>query len=123
MIIVKKLKPEQFKRLEKIFEEEFDSDAPLPENSDIFAAFENGKLVGFVLAEQLVMIGQIFVIPEKRTGSTEVSRELLKELRKRFEGKEVIGAIASEPRFGNLYKALGMQKISGDFYRRNIDAA
>ena len=37
-----------------------------------------------------------------------------------FDGKEVVGAVASEPRFKKLYESLGMQKIFGDFYRKNI---
>jgi hypothetical protein len=120
MILVKKLKPEQYGRLKQVFNDVFDSDLPLPHNSDIFAAFEDGKVVGFILAEDVKMLGQIYVSPEKRSEGTEITMKLLKEVRERYEGKENVAAVASETRFEKLYRALKMEKISGTIFRRNI---
>jgi hypothetical protein len=120
MILIKKLKPEQYSRLKDIFSDEFDSDVPLAHNSEIFAAYDGPKLVGFVLAEDVKMLGQIWVAPEKRSEGTEITMKLLRELRGRFEGKENVAAVASEPRFGKLYKALGLVALPGTIYRRNI---
>lgn len=120
MIVVKKLKPEQYSRLTDIFREDFDSDVPLPQNSDIFAAFEDGKMVGFVLAEDIKMVGQIWTLPKYRNNSIEIVAPLIRTMRDEFDGKEVVGTIASEPRFGKLFENLGMQKIDGEFYRKNI---
>lgn len=121
MIVVRKLSPEKFDRLRRVFDDEFDSDLPIPDNSEIFGAFENGKMVGFVLAERVVMIGQIYVVPEKRENSSGIVKNLLKFLQNRFDGREVVGAVASERRFEALYRAFGMQKILGTFFRKNID--
>jgi hypothetical protein len=120
MILVKKLKPEQYGRLKGIFSDEFDSDLPEPQTSDIFAAFEDGKVVGFINCEIVRVIGQIWVEPDKRKDSTEITMKLLREVRDRYEGKENVAAVASESRFEKLYKVLGMEKIPGTLFRRNI---
>lgn len=119
-MIVKELKPEQWNRLKEIFEREFDSDLPKPENSRILACFEDGKMVGFVLAEQVLMIGQIYVVPPRREKSGEIVRSLLSYIREKIAPRNVVGAVASEKRFEALYRAFGMQKIEGKFYRKNF---
>lgn len=120
-MIIKRLPAAEFPRLQPIFENEFDSDAPLPDNSEIFVVYEEGKMIGFVLAEQIRLLGQIYVIPSQRKAGAKIVKALLDHCKDNYVGKEVIGAVASEPRFGNLYKAYKMQKIEGEFYRRNID--
>jgi hypothetical protein len=120
MLLVKKLPPEKYSRLREIFDDEFESDLPEPHNSDIFVAYDGGKMVGFVLSERVQMLGQLYVVPEKRNNTIEITKELLSSLREKYDGKEVVGAVASEPRFKKLYESLGMQKIFGDFYRKNI---
>lgn len=120
-IVVRKLSPEKFARLRHVFDGEFDSDTPIPDNSEIFAAFEDGKMVGFVLAENIVLLGQIYVVPERREKSGGIVQNLLKFLQVRYDGRETVGAVASERRFEALYRAFGMQKILGTFFRKNID--
>ncbi len=119
-MIVKPLKPDQFGRLKKIFEEEFDSDLPLPENSEILVAYEDGKMQGFILVETVQVIGQIWVTPEKRNNSSGIVQNMLKYIRAKIAPKSVVAAVASEKRFENLYKAFGMQPIEGKFFRKNI---
>lgn len=123
MITVKKLKPEQFARLEQIFREDFESPAPLPQNSEIFGAFENARLVGFVLAERVIMIGQVWVSPTLRNNSTEVIGPLIRIVRDEYDGVENVGAVASEPRFISLFKHYGMGEIPGTFCRKNLTLA
>lgn len=120
MLIVKKLPPDKYSRLRDIFENDADSDLPKPDNSDIFVAYESGKMVGFVLAEDIKMVGQIYIVPEKRNNSRKIVGEMIRSLREKYDGKAVVGAVASEPRFRKLYESLGMHKIFGDFYRKNI---
>jgi hypothetical protein len=119
-MIVKKLKAEDYPRLKRIFADEFDSDLPDPSNSEIFVSYEDGKLTGFVLAEKVVILGQIYTVPEKRNNSSKIVQSLLNFVRERYDGKQVVGAVASESRFENLYRAFGMQKIEGQFYRKNL---
>jgi hypothetical protein len=120
-MIIKKLKPEDFGRLKRIFADEFESSLPLPENSEIFVCYEDGVMRGFLLAENIKILGQMYVVPEKRNNSGKIVQSLLNFVRERFDGKEVVGAVASESRFENLYQAFGMQKIEGKFYRKNLD--
>jgi len=122
MVIVRKLTPEQFDRLGGIFRTEFDSDPPLIKNSEIYGAFEDGKMVAFVLCEKIVMLGQIYVVPEKRNNSSRFVQKMLSFLRDRYDNREVVGAVASESRFENLFKAFGMQGIQGKFFRKNISS-
>jgi predicted GNAT family N-acyltransferase len=120
MLIVKRLKEQQFARLKDIFNDEFDSDVPETENSEILGAFEDSQLVGFVLVEDVKMIGQIWTRPDKRNDSVNIVQALLKQLREKYEGKAVIGAVASQKRFVNLYRSLRFQRIAGEFFRRNF---
>lgn len=121
MIITKPLKPDQYGRLKEIFARDFDSDLPLPENSEILVAYEEGKMQGFILIETVQVIGQIYVIPEKRNNSSGIVQNMLKYIRAKVAPKSVVAAVASEKRFENLYKSLGMQLIEGKFFRKNID--
>jgi len=120
MLIVKKLPAEKYSRLREIFDKEFDSDEPEPENSDIFVAYEGGKMTGFILVESIKVIGQLYVVPEKRNNASHTVKELVRCVQLKYDGKEVVAAVASEPRFRKLYESLGMHKIFGDFYRKNI---
>lgn len=120
-MIAKELKPEQFGRLKKIFEDDFDSDLPQPENSQIVGVYDEGKLQGFILVETVQVIGQIWVAPEKRNNSSKIVQNMLNYIRAKVAPKSVVAAVASEPRFENLYKAFGMQKIEGKFFRKNLD--
>ena len=120
MIIVKPAKEEQFQRFAKIFESEFESDLPLPDNSKILVAYENGVMKGFVLVEQIQLVGQIYVIPEERKSSSEIVKSLITFVKRTIAPKAVVGSVASERRFEALYKAFGMQKIEGIFYRKNL---
>lgn len=120
MIVIRRLPADKYERLKRIFREEFDSDLPEPENSEIFVAIDDGKLAGFVLAEDIKMVGQIYAAPAYRDRSLEVVMPLIREIRDNYEGNAVVGTLASEPRFGKLYASLGMEPIAGDFWRRNI---
>lgn len=120
MLLVKKLPDDKYSRLREIFEDEFDSDLPEPKNTDIFVAYDHGRMTGFVLVEDVKVIGQLYVVPEKRNNASHTVRELVRCIREKYDGKAVVGAVASEPRFKKLYESLGMYKIFGDFYRKNI---
>jgi len=112
-----KLPYQHWHTLEEIFDKEFDSDLPERENAEIFVINEAGKRKGFILAEDIKMIGQIYVYPDFRNvGNT--ARDMVKFMVERYKGIPV-GTLASEPRFESLYKRLGMQKIEGSLFRKN----
>jgi len=61
-------------------------------------------------------------VPEKRNNSSRFVQKMLSFLRDRYDNREVVGAVASESRFENLFKAFGMQGIQGKFFRKNISS-
>lgn len=121
MITIRKVPAEKFYLFKEIFEQEFNSDLPLPENSEIFCACEDGEVLGFLLAENVVMIGQIYVVPKMRKNSGKIAQSLVRFVRHHIAPTNTVGAVASETRFNNLFKSFGMQHIKGMFFRRNID--
>jgi hypothetical protein len=119
---IKELDKEHFGKLEAIFNAEFDSDPPRPDHSKIFVAYDDdGDPVGFVHAEQIILLGQVYVVPEKRNSTISVTKTMIDFLRSNFDGKANVAAVASEPRFEQLFKNYGMQMISGTFHRKNVD--
>lgn len=121
MITIREVPADKFHLFKEIFEKEFDSDLPLPENSTILAACMDGQVVGFILAEKIVMLGQIFVLPEKQHSSLQIVQQMINYISESIALTNVVGAVASEDRFTRLFKQFGMQEISGKFFRRNID--
>jgi hypothetical protein len=113
--------PERFEDFTAIFDAEFDSDPPREGHSRIFACFDGDEPVGFIHAENFVLLGQLYVVPEKRNSTTSVVQAMLNFVQERFDGKACVGAVASEERFERLFAAYGMQKIEGSFHRKNSD--
>lgn len=116
--MITKLPDRFWNQLEDIFDKEFDSDLPEKENATIFMATDGSKRTGFILAEDIKMIGQIYVYPEFRKESARYAGQMVKFCQERFKGRSV-ATLASEPRFEKLYRLLGMQKIDGTVYRKN----
>jgi hypothetical protein len=105
-------------QLEDIFDREFDSDLPEAQNAEIFMATDKGKRTGFILAEDIKMVGQIYVYPDFRKESARYAGQMVRFCQERYQGKSV-ATLASEPRFEKLYRLLGMQKIDGTVFRKN----
>jgi hypothetical protein len=117
MIEIRALKPSEWVVLIDTFEKEFDSDLPSPDHATIYGAFEDGKLAGFVLAEEVTFIGQIHVKDPKNSAT--LARKMIRFLRERTPDNKSVATVASESRFEMLFRTLGMQKISGTLFRRN----
>lgn len=115
-----KLPSRHWQQLEKIFDEEFDSDLPPAENAEIFIANENGERLGFILKEKTEMVGLIYVYPETKKDIAKTALSLVRFIKSRAAKGTSICCVASEPRFGRLFKSLGMEKIPGDLYRINL---
>lgn len=117
MAEIRKLKPNEWVGLIDTFENVFDSDMPSPEHATIYGAFVDGKLAGFVLAEEVTFIGQIYVKDSKK--NAEIARSMVRFLREHTPDNKAVAAVASEPRFEMLFRTLGLQKIAGTLFRRN----
>ena len=118
-LTIKELAPEHFELLRPIMEAEFDSDPPQPGTNRIFVCYDGADPVGFVRAEQLVWVGQIYIVPERRNTTTSIAKTMVNFLKDRFAGKCTVAAVASEPRVEKLFASFGFQKIDGTFHRRN----
>lgn len=116
--MITKLPARFWNQLNGIFREEFNSDLPEEDNAEIFVASEGNKRVGFILAEDIKMIGQIYVYPDFRRDSAKYASQMVKYCQEHFKDIPV-GTVASEARFEKLYKLLGMEKIEGSFFRKN----
>ncbi len=116
------LPPAKFELLRGIFEGEFNSDPPDKDHARVFVCVDDdGEPVGFVHAEVAIILGQLYVVPSRRNSTLSITQSLLSFLRKRFDGKATVAAVASEPRFEKLFESYGMQKIPGTFHRKNAD--
>lgn len=115
---IRELEAREWLRLKGIFEREFDSDLPIPQNAKIFGCFEGEKMLGFILAENVVFIGQVYVIESERTSGA--AKKMLSFVREKFSReRKPVAAVASEKRFEMLFKSLGMTEIGGKLFRRN----
>lgn len=104
--------------LEKIFEEEFNSDLPSADNAAIYGDYEGGKLQAFILVENIKMVGQIYSMPDNKNRQS--VQKLVNYLVETLPDGTAVGVVASEKRFEALYRLLKMQKIPGTFFRRNL---
>jgi hypothetical protein len=117
------LSPDGFPLLKEIFESEFDSDLPAPEHSCIAMAIaeDTNEPVGFILMEQVVMVGQVYIFPQARqTCGRMAARKLINFVQRLLRGKHNTCAVASEPRFARLFNNLGMHEVEGTLFRLNL---
>lgn len=109
--MIKKIPPEAWGELEEIFDKECDGSAlPPPAHSVIWGVYDEDKLKGFILVEDVAFIGQIFALPP-------YGKQLVSFVRERY-GDQSVACVASEERFGRLFESLGMDEIKGTLYRR-----
>lgn len=116
MIEVKEIKPEAWAGLAEFFHEEEAGDLPHGEFGTFLGVYEDDKLKGFVLAEKVILIGQICTVGNNKP---EYVKALIDHLQKEYPPGITVASVASESRYERLYKSLGMQKMLGSFWRRN----
>jgi hypothetical protein len=117
MAEIRKLRPIEYVPLVGVFDKVFDSDVAPPEHSDVYGVIEDGKIEAFVLAEQVIVIGQIWSRQPKK--STSFIKTLIKFVREKIPSNQTVAAVASDPRYEMLYRTLGLEKVDGTFFRRN----
>lgn len=117
MITVREIAPEAWAALKDIFRAECNSSLPHAKFAKFFGAYdENGNLKAWVLAENVVVIGQLFTVGD---GKTEYVQALISHLQEQHPPGISVATVASETRFERLFKSLGMERISGTLFRRN----
>lgn len=112
---VREIPYEAWEYLDDIFAEEFESNLPPKDHGTFYGVYEDGKLRGFILCENIVMVGQIYTIGDAKAGH---AKALIEHVRSVIPADQSVGAVASEPRFEGLFRSLGMDKIDGVLYRR-----
>jgi predicted GNAT family N-acyltransferase len=105
-----------------IFSEEFQSAVPEGAQGDIIAIVEKGQIKAFVMAEQLIRVGLLWVTPEHRNTpqATRLMRELVRFVYHNLPRNTSVITIDSEGDFGELFKKLGMREVEGQVYRKDI---
>lgn len=117
-MIIKKIPPSQWHKIEKTFTDVFDSDMPDKKNGTFYGYYENGKLEAFVLTEKIIIVGQIYSYKDKNNGHA--IKKLVDYITDLLPKGTSVGAVASETRFEGLFRLLKMQKITGTFFRRDL---
>lgn len=110
------------KDLLDILETEFDSDLPDPKHATIYGSYdETGRLESFIISERIIMIGQIYVRPDRREKNNgQIVKRLVKFIVDKLPEGISVGAVASEERFEGLFRLFRMTNIKGKFFRRNL---
>jgi GNAT superfamily N-acetyltransferase len=111
---LKKLPPSEWGQLKAVFVEEFGTDEmPDPATTEIYAAYDGGRLICFFPLETVVHAGPFWVRPAYR--GTGLAREMAEEALKLTEGRE--GYItATRPEIEHLAEDLGLTKIKGTLW-------
>lgn len=118
MIEINTIPAEAYHQLAPVFDAEFDSGVPDSRHAVITGAFDGNVLAGFINAESLVWIGQIYIAPAYQGNG--IARKLITHVESRIpEGASVI-TIASHPRYEKLYERKGMFRIPGTIWRKDF---
>lgn len=105
-----------------IFEKEFDSEVPTGNQGDIIAVVEDGKVQAFIMAEQLIRAGLLWVAPENRnsTKAVKLMRELVRFIYMNAPIGSSVVAIDSDNEFSKILEKVGMHKVEGIVYRKDF---
>jgi hypothetical protein len=106
----------------ELFREEFDSDPPTGEQGAIFAIVEDGEVQAFIMAEQLVRIGLMWVKPEKRktSASAKYLRKLFSFVFDSVPLNTSVVSLDCTGEYHRLLTKLGFRKLKGDLHRLDL---
>jgi hypothetical protein len=112
---IRELTNEESEKLAGIFQNVFDSDLPPENHSTYYGAFgDDGELKGFVLAENVCWVGQIYNLdPDNPIYPIALVRHMDK-----ITKDQAVVTVASKEKFGKFFETMGMEKIEGTLYRR-----
>jgi hypothetical protein len=116
MIEIRPLTTEEREKIAPEFCELSNSDFPPDQHSIFWGIFEDDELQGYVLAENVLFLGQIRVFNEKQ--GAKYAWGLVNHLRNDTPEDKRIAMVASEERFEPFFEHLGLSPIEGKLYRR-----
>lgn len=105
-----------------IFEEEFDSIPPTGGQGGVIAVVEKGKIEAFIMLEQLIRAGLLWVAPEHRNSpkATKLMRELVRFVHDNSAPNTSVVTFDTEGEFGRILEKVGMKKVDGVVYRKDF---
>ena len=116
--MIELLPPEEWHKLESVFEEAWGACLPNPEHAMIVVEMEDEELISLCLLETVVRVGNFYVAPRYR-GNGKI-RRLIEYVRERAgrSGRSFV-AFADQPRYEKLFQSLGMRPV-GHAYRKDF---
>jgi len=108
--------------VEKTLLEEFKTLPPSEQQGAIFGIVEDGEVKAFLLAEQLVRIGLIWVKPEERTTKKSFSylRRMFDFLVQYTPNDTSLVGFDCTGEYKKLLEKFGFRPIRGDIYRLDV---
>jgi hypothetical protein len=104
---------ERWDELKQIFDSEFDSALPHANSTIIADVDELGRIKGFIVAETLIRVGQIY-------NSADKTREMFERLIESMPEDTGVIVIADQRRYERLALIFGMRHVPGKIYRRDF---
>lgn len=115
---IRPLAPEEWEQLAPVFEAEFGDDAlPTPLDSRVVGAFDpDGRLVGFIVVEELLHLAQMHVAEDARGEG--VGNLLAAYVEQSIPAGRSAIAVAQTEEGERMCGAWGFREIPGRLYRR-----
>jgi len=120
--MIELLPPDQWHKLESIFETEWAACLPDPEHAMIIAETDDGELVGFVTLESVMLVANVYVAHNHRgLKGVRTIKKLTTHIREKAKhsGRAFL-MIAHRDRglrYEHFFKALGLHKLADVVYR------
>lgn len=111
--MIQLLPEDRWPEIAETLKTEFDAELPFKDKSSIIADIEDNEIKGFVVAEYLLRIGQIW----SKKGNP---RGLIKYLEQNMAANTSVIVIASDERFHGLCKKFDMREVEGTVFRRDF---
>lgn len=109
-------------RLFDIYDQEFDSDLPLPDQANIVAVKNGDDIEAFVTAEVLIRADSWWVKPELRNTPKAAAhiRTLYRYLIKTIPAGSSVITLAACDTHRKIFEHIGMRYVAGDVYRIDL---
>lgn len=116
--VIRPLAPDEWEQLEPVFEAEFGNDAlPTPLDSRVVGAFDaEGRLVGFLVVEELLHLAQMYVEEDVRGAG--VGSQLAAYVEQSIPAGRSAIVVAQSEDGERMAESWGFSGIPGRLYRR-----
>lgn len=105
-----------------IFAKEFDSEVPTGGQGGVIAVVKEGRIEAFIMLEQLIRAGLLWVAPEHRNTpkAAKLMRELVRFIHDNSAPNSSVVTIDTDGDFGHILKKIGMREVQGTVYRKDF---